>query len=106
MKVNRNAESVEHISSCQPNFLPETSYWLREGTYIELFLKILKSLLGIARQKRELVSCLCRGAAVSAAIADFGSPHVCQGNTMAAGKSQAACVCVGDLLFLFLPCGA
>lgn len=105
MKVNINAESVEHISSCQPNFLPETSYWLREGTYIELFLKILKSLLGVTRQKRELVSCLYRGAAISAAIADFGRLHICQANTMAAGKSQAACVC-GDSLFLFLPCGA
>lgn len=31
MKVNRNAEFVEHISSCQPNFLSETRYQLREG---------------------------------------------------------------------------
>lgn len=31
MKVNRNAEFIEHISSCQPNFLSETRYQLGEG---------------------------------------------------------------------------
>lgn len=97
IKVNRNAEFVEHISSCQPNFLSETRYQLGEGkmklAIWNLLLCFLKSLLGIKRQKREFVSCLYQSAAVSAAPADFGPPCVSCANTVAAGKGQAVYVC-------------
>lgn len=71
------------------------------GTFRYVF---LKSLLGIRRQKREFVSCLYQSAAVSAAVADLGPPHVSCANTVAAGKGQA--VCVRAALLLFLPRGA
>lgn len=108
MKVNRNAEFVEHISSCQPNFLSETRYQLREGkmklAICNFLLRFLKSLLGIRRQKREFFSCLYQSAAVSAAVAGLGPPCVSCANAVAAGKGQAVYVCAA--LLLFLPQGA
>lgn len=108
MKVNRSAEFVEHISSCQPNFLSEARYQLGEGkiklAIWNFSLHFLRSLLGIRRQKREFVSCLCWSAAVSAVPADFGPPHVSCANAVAAGKGQAVYECAA--LLLFLPRGA
>lgn len=97
-KVNTNAESVEHISSCQPNFLPATLYQLRERNWSllceTLNSNFLKSLLCTRRQKRELVWCLYQGAA----IADFGPLRVCL-DIRRGGREGSGCMCVQETHF-------
>lgn len=108
MKVNRSAEFVEHISSCQPNFLSEACYQLGEGKIklaIWNFSLHFWDLYWVLEGRREKLFHAFIGVLQSQLFQQIWDPPcVSCANAVAAGKGQAVCECAA--LLLFLPCGA
>jgi len=72
MLINKNAESVGHISSCQPNFLPLSVQRGKLKPVPQNFAFKFFKILIWCKKAEWLVSCLYQTGVVSAAVAAVG----------------------------------